>query len=112
MPIRTMQKGWIIGIVGMLLIAPFVAADSIIINSDDWRDVYSGMLYGTLTGTPTNFLVSDRHATLILNSIPRSTPVEVFSSKKNPYIVGYESVLQSKGYEATETQYTSFNLEL
>ena len=88
------------------------AADQIIINSEDWRDVYSTMLYGSLTGTAVNFLVSDKHSTLILNAIPKGTSVQAISSNKLPFIVGYKSILENNGYVAEETFYDNFNLEL
>jgi hypothetical protein len=84
----------------------------IISNSKDWRDVYSAMLYGSLTGTPTSFLVSDRHGTLMLNSISKSTHVWSLSSERNPYIVGYQSLIDSRGYSAEEFRYDNMNLEL
>ena len=91
-----------------------LAADPgrILSNSEDWKDVYSTMLYGNLIGKPASFLVSDRHATLILNSIPKGTHVWSISSKKLPYVVGYKNLLESKGYTAEEFVYENANLEL
>ncbi|MEA2036661.1 MAG: hypothetical protein U9O94_04080 [Nanoarchaeota archaeon] len=88
------------------------AEPQIITNSEDWRDVYSAMLYGTLTGTPTNFLVSDKHSTLILNAITKGSEVQAMSSSEVPFIIGYNSILQNSGYIAEEIIYESFNLEL
>jgi hypothetical protein len=86
--------------------------DRIIVNSEDWRDVYSTMLYGSLTGKSTSFLVSNKHATLILNSIPKKTHIWAISSKKVPFVVGYKTILESKGYSAEEFVYDNTNLEL
>ena len=60
-------------LLGVLLLK-FVSAatpSQVITNSQDWRDVYSAMLYGSLTGYKTDFLVSDRHSILFLNSVPK-----------------------------------------
>lgn len=84
----------------------------ILSNSEDWRDVYSVILFGNLLGKPANFLVSDKHATLILNSIPQGSHIWAVSSKKVPYVVGYENLLQSKGYTAEEFSHDNINLEL
>ena len=84
----------------------------ILSNSGDWRDVYSVLQYGSLTEKTANFLVSDRHATLILNQIPKNDHIWAISSKDVPYIVGYESLLKSKGYTAEEFAYDNINLEL
>ncbi|MBN2422490.1 hypothetical protein JXB41_04645 [Candidatus Woesearchaeota archaeon] len=90
-----------------------LAQDRIIVNSADWRDVYSVMLYANLREIPANFLVSDRHSTILLNSIPESQEIEVISSSDNPFIVGYESTIKNRGYEdVTEYKYRNINLEL
>ncbi len=86
--------------------------NKILSNSEDWRDVYSVMQYGALTKKSASFLVSNRHATLILNQIPKDNHIWVFSSKKVPYIVGYESLLKSKGYSAEEFEEDNINLAI
>jgi len=88
------------------------SAQRTIINSEDWRDVYSAMLYSNLQGETADFLVSDKHATLILNAIPKTESIKAFNSKKNPFIIGYESILENRGYSAEEFVYDSFNLQL
>ena len=98
----------------IFLTHPVIAADPnrILSNSEDWRDVYSVLLYGNLIGKPANFLVSDRHATLILNQIAKGSHIWAISSKKVPYVVGYKNLLESKGYTAEEFVYDNANLEL
>lgn len=86
--------------------------DRVLSNSEDWRDVYSVMQYGALNGISASFLVSNRHATLILNQIPTSTKMWVISSEDVPFIVGYESLLRGKGYEVEEFEYENVNLGL
>ena len=90
-----------------------VTADTILVNSQDWKDVYSGMQYGYLTGTTPKFLVSNKHATLILPEIGKAENLEVYSSKKKPWMVGYGSLLESQGYvNADETIFNSLSIEL
>jgi hypothetical protein len=86
--------------------------NQIISNSRDWRDVYSTMLYGTLTQKPTSFLVSERHGILLLNSITKGQHIWSISSKKNPYVYGYRSLVEGSGYSAEEFNYDNVNLEL
>ena len=111
-----MKKGFFI--LCVLLISLFSALASaetpsrLLSNSEDWKDVYSVMLYGNLIGVPSSFLVSDRHATLILNQIPTDNHLWVFSSKKLPHVVGYQALLQSKGYTAEEFINDNINLEI
>jgi hypothetical protein len=114
MPFGNKNLVWIFAFVVLLSVANVMAAepDRILSNSEDWKDVYSTMLYGTLTEKTSNFLVSDRHATLILNSIPTKTHIWVISSKSIPYVRGYKSLLESRGYTAEEFEYDNVNLEL
>jgi archaellum component FlaF (FlaF/FlaG flagellin family) len=90
------------------------APDRVIINSADWHDVYSGMLYASLSGIPSNFLVSQKHGAILLYSIPTAerSPF-VVSSRSQPYVVGYASFLTAKGYDnATELVTRNANLDL
>src|SRR3989338_4645464 len=93
---------FLILLLSSVLVSAKEIPDRILSNSEDWRDVYSVVLYGNLIGSTSGFLVSDRHATLILNSIPAGSNVLAVSSKKIPYVVGYKNLLQGKGYTADE----------
>lgn len=111
-----MRYAWIL--VLLILATGSAAADShydhIIINSQEWQDVYTGMQYANLVGIPANFLVSTRHSTTLLYSVPVERDVLlVLSSKERPFIVGYEPILQSRGYDSPEEiRSASLNLEL
>lgn len=93
---------------------PVLAEDQVIVNSQDWRDVYSGVLYGELSETPAKFLVSTKHSTIILYSIPTDRDeVLIVTNRGVPFIAGYESILQSRGYaNADEIRTDNGNLEL
>ena len=88
--------------------------DQIIINSANWQDVYSGMMYGRLEGIPASFLVSTRHSTIILFSYNPSDTKNILalSSTKNPYVVGYKNIIESRGFNANEQKLDDFNLQL
>ncbi|MDD5086412.1 MAG: hypothetical protein PHV16_01540 [Candidatus Nanoarchaeia archaeon] len=108
-----MKKLVLIFFLLMLASIRAASAETIIVNSEDWRDVYSSMLYGNLQGiTNTHFLVSRNHGTLILNQVNPSDEILAFSSRRNPFIVGYRAVVESRGFECEETVYDDFNLEL
>ena len=98
----------------LLSVIPVSASQQVIVNSGDWREVYSGLLYAQLEGKQGHFLTSTRHARLILGGIPRSSEsVEVFSSNANPFIANYEGILVSEGYQnVDETTIRNGNLEL
>ncbi len=97
-----------------LSVSPVMAFDRVIVNSGDWKDVYSGMLFASLQETPSNFLVSQKHGAILLYSIPLTEQeLLVVSSRTRPYVYGYESFLKSKGYgEAQELATRNANLDL
>ncbi len=98
----------------ILLTAMAMAAepDRILINSQDWKDVYSVMQYGVLVNKNSNFLVSEKHANIILGQIPQTEHLWVFSSTKTPFVLGYETILKGQGYSAEEFKPASINLDL
>ncbi|MFH1642208.1 MAG: hypothetical protein ABIC04_04875 [Nanoarchaeota archaeon] len=106
------MKKLLISFIFILLLANISYAQKIIVNSEEWTDVYSSLLYATLAGEDANFLVSDKHGTIILDSIPKITDVVIFSSRRNPFMVGYESIVRNQGYNVEERIYDDFNLEL
>jgi hypothetical protein len=111
-----MRKCWLVLVLLIALVtalAPLAEADTYISNSKDWRDVYSVMVYGMITGEAPKFLVSDKHGPLILNSIEKSDSVTAFSSKKQPYVVGYKSMIENAGFASVqEEKFDSVNLGL
>lgn len=113
---KTLKKSLLILVILSLIIIfsnIALASDNIVINSQNWEDVYSGMLYGNLQGIPNNFLTGTRAGVLVLNSIPKNGEVEVLSSRSEPYVVGYEAVIKSRGFTSVdETRYRTMNLDL
>lgn len=102
-------------LLSLLLLPNLVSAaepNSIISNSADWRDVYSVMLYGSLTGRPATFLVSDRHSFLLPSSISARSHLWVVSSTRVPYARGYGNYLEGLGYTVESFDYDNANLEL
>lgn len=87
------------------------APDQVISNSADWRDVYSTVLYGKLSGLQTNFLVGQQHSMIILYSIPKTRSILIISSQKNPFAVAYKNIFLSQGYPSVE-EIVSANINL
>ena len=99
----------------LAFVSPSVFAyDHVIVNSADWRDVYSGMQYANLIGVPSNFLVSTKHSTILLYSIPTTEKsILVLSSRERPFVVGYPDILRSRGYDQPEEiRSSTLNLDL
>ncbi len=91
-----------------------MGAEQVIVNSEDWRDVYSGLLYASLENKQGHFLTSTPHSRIILGGIPTaSESVEIFSSRANPFVSNYEGILVSEGYQnVEETRMRNANLEI
>lgn len=91
---------------------PVLGVSSIVSNSEDWRDVYSVLQYANLQDLPSNFLVSQRHSTILVFSLPEGGEIEIISSSRYPFVTGYESILDSRGFDAEELIFSNVNLEL
>ena len=90
------------------------APDHIIVNSADWRDVYSTILYANLQNIPNNFLTSTPHGPIVLYEVPSDRQnIEIITSADKPYVIGYESLIRSRGYaNPEELIFDEANLEL
>jgi hypothetical protein len=86
--------------------------NTIVSNSADWIDVYSVMLYGSLTNRQTTFLVSDKHALLLPEYLQANSHIWVISSPQNEFTVGYDSYLKTLGFTTEGFEYNDVNLEL
>jgi hypothetical protein len=85
----------------------------LISNSANWQDVYSVMQFSAISGSTGYFLVSTRHSTLLINQLSPKSKILIVSSSDNPYVVGYKSVLQSRGFGSVdEIRIRNVNLEL
>ncbi len=103
--------------ISIFLIIPLLSAaeDStyVLSNSQNWKDVYSSLLYSSLEGIQANFLTSTQHGTIILDEIKKANSILVISSKDTPYVYNYLDIINSRGFEASEEIKTdSANLEL
>ncbi len=108
-------------IIFLLLFIPSVAAvdhlydenpGSILINSRDWRDVYSGLLFAELIGREPLFLVSQEDALLKTELIPKTDGGVMILETPGRYYAGLEGLVGSKGHDATTVSAPTLNLEL
>jgi hypothetical protein len=87
--------------------------DYVVSNSEDWRDVYSSILYADLLKADSGFLTSTKAGTLLLNTIDADNKnIQIMSSSKVPYIVGYKDIVTSRNFNAEEFSFLNVNLEL
>lgn len=111
---RGISKLGLILVFGVLVLLSGALADThIISNTENWKDVYSSMLYASLNEYQGNFLASTQHGPLLLTGIPAVNDVVIQSSEDNPFVFNYRSTVAARGYNSVEEfEYGDFNLEL
>ncbi len=78
---------------------PLVSAKTLIINSKDWHDVYTGFEYGNFENYNKVFFFSGPlSADLIKALTPKNDSVTVLESANQPYFKDYASYLKSQGF--------------
>jgi len=96
-----------------LICANISFGEHVLINSKDWRDVYSGMVYANLNGDKSNFLTSTKHSTIILGAISKESDIFLINSRDEPYIKSYRATILASGYDSVEDITTrNSNLDL
>jgi hypothetical protein len=107
--------GLLVAIVLATALLPAIHAASVVINSEDWIDVYSGMLYARMTGQPSLFMTSQRYVTVLPLILPKGDQVLVIESERFPYAANLGSTLRRQGHDP-RTIYSrggfALNLEL
>jgi len=75
-------------------------ADVVIVNAKDWRDAYSGMLYGKENGKTTYVLTSENQALQIAKSINNAENKVVVFESEDPRVSNlFEKTLDTKGID-------------
>ncbi len=75
------------------------AVDQVIINSQDWRDIYTGIIYAQLTGKDAYYVAEKTQGLQLINEVlnKEKTDVLLIESEK-PLIFGYQSHLENAGF--------------
>jgi hypothetical protein len=79
------------------------AQEQVVINSGDWRDVYSSMMYANLRGMPAAFITDAPHATALPNYLDKNPDVLLIESETSPFFANYEGTLTTEGFVVSET---------
>ena len=109
------KKGYLflLLLIGIFVIQNVSGFNHVVSNSDDWKDVYSSVLYANLLGLQSDFLVSTSHAPVLLNNINKNSDIKVISSRRNFFAVNYPSMITSKGFaEVEEITTANANIDL
>ncbi|MEM4254383.1 MAG: hypothetical protein QXR48_03305 [Candidatus Woesearchaeota archaeon] len=101
-------------IAGMLI--PVTEATTVVIDSQEWIDVYSGMLYARLTGNPSIFFTSKKYITIMPNLLSPGEELIIIESERLPYAANAAGTLRRQGYNPKTTIFSrggyALNLEL
>jgi hypothetical protein len=98
-----MQRGVALLIVLSLscLLLPYsTEAKTVVVNSQDWIDVYSGMVYARLTDGPVLFMTSKRYITVLDKMMPPGESVLIIESDRLPFSANLAGTLRRQGYDA------------
>jgi len=79
------------------------AQEQVVINSGDWRDVYSSMMYANLRGMPASFITDAPHATALPNYLDKDPDILLVESETSPFFANYEGTLTDEGFVVSET---------
>jgi len=91
----------------LLLFAPIAEATMVVVNSDDWIDVYSGLEFAYLNNYKAKFMTNKRYATLLPMLIPKGEHVIIIESQRVPFSINLAESLRRSEYESIETIYSS-----
>lgn len=95
-----------------LLIVAYVVAsvsavcaegDQVVINSGDWKDVYSSMMYANLRGMPASFITDAPHATALPNYLDKNQDILLVEAETSPFFANYEGTLTTEGFAVSGT---------
>ena len=94
----------------LLVLMPLAVADTVIINADNWQQIYSGAHFAQATEQDFHFLVSTKHANLLPNVLDTSENITVLEGDK-PFMLNYADFLEDQGYTVRELP-SANNLDL
>lgn len=84
----------------LLLASTAAAKEYIIINSDSWKDIYSGAVYSQLKNKEFKYLISEKHSSKITGMLRKDDKITVIESDKLPFVLNYAGTLERRGLDA------------
>jgi hypothetical protein len=88
-------------LLALMLIPAGTEARTVLVNSQDWIDVYSGLLYAKLTNNPALFMTSTKYVTVLQKMLPAGDSILVIESQRLPYFANVGGTLRRQGYDQT-----------
>jgi len=110
-----MRLTWVL--ILLLLAVPayaFEEFDEVVINSKDWTDIYSGMMFASFNHKPGSYLIEESRGYLLMETIGQSgKQILLFESPEQNYIKNYGTDLESNRLSVENiNDYDDLNLEL
>ncbi len=111
------MKGRAFGVLAVFLVLLSVnlavAQDQVIVNSRDWQDIYSGMIYSGLEGIDGSYPIEETRAQLLLRTLDKSKEEVLLVQSNRPVLGGFQGRLSGEGFDVSLLEYDdSINLEL
>ncbi|MBI5225785.1 hypothetical protein HY994_00915 [Candidatus Micrarchaeota archaeon] len=78
------------------------ATPQVLVNSQDWKDVYAGMMFGQWQDTEYNVVTNAEQGKALLDRIGLDKQILLVESA-TPYLSGYADLLKSRGFDVVET---------
>lgn len=85
-----------------VIFATTAVSATTVINSQDWKDVYSGLRNGSANGEEAYFVQSPR-ATGVIKKMPQDDPVTIIESTDSSIASNLETKLESNGFTVKKT---------
>lgn len=85
----------------ILLLAAPALADQVVVNSQDWRDVYTGLQYAAATDQPGAFVTGDDQANALLGQLQQNQTVLLITGRQQQS-PGFRALLRSNGFAVEE----------
>lgn len=109
---NTGRKFKALAVITLFLFFVGSATSTIVINSEDWKDVHSGIEYAEENDRDAYFVRSS-DAQGLFSILPTGEPIEIIQSEDEAYVSNLDSQLETRNYEVEEVrEVNNANLEL
>lgn len=73
--------------------------DQVLVNSNDWQDIYNGLMFAEMTGTPGDFILVPEMAPDVVQSLPKTKPrILLIEPTRQRQYAGLRKLLEEAGF--------------
>ena len=103
---QTITSSWkFSALIALIVLLPVVSAQ-VVVNSDDWRDVYSGLQHASITDQRGHFITDTQQAGRVLARLNPDEPVLLITGNTQ-LMPGFRNLLSSRGFTVEEIRSTN-----